>query len=375
MTNAEALHETLSRWGRIAVFAAVIGGALCSLAALMDLEQFLRSYLVGFVFWWSVSMGCLGLLMLYYLVGGRWGAAVKPLLECGSLLAPLVALLFLPLALGIGSVYPWVNADAINTQKAMYLNPPFFYARAAVYSLVWSLSAWLLCKPASDKVTEFPERRQLLSAGGLVMLLLSVTFASIDWVMSIDPQWYSSIYGALVAIGGALTAMAFVTLVLAALDCRLPSASRVVAPQTLGDLGSLILTFLMLWAYFAFSQFLIVWSGNLPEENVWYVNRLNGGWQWLGLAIVVGQFVVPFFLLLSRDVKQHPRTLTGVAGLVFVMQFVYLLWTLSPSFHPQRIYVHWADVVAPIAIGGVWVGVFVRLVRRRVPQILGVSAS
>ncbi len=375
MTSADALRKTLKCWDRIAIGAALVGGALCGLAAILNLEQFLRSYLVGFVFWWSVSMGCLGLLMLYYLVGGRWGTAVKPLLECGSLLAPLMALLFLPVALGIGHIYPWVQADEITPQKALYLNPPFFYTRAIVYFLIWSLLAWLLCLRTADKAAEFPRWRQLLSAGGLVALFVSVTFAAIDWAMSIDPDWFSTIYGALVAIGGALAAMALVSLTLAALDRGAPPTSPLVAPQTLGDLGSLILTFLMLWAYFAFSQFLIVWSGNLPEENVWYVNRLNGGWQWLGLAIVVGQFAVPFSMLLSRDVKQHPRTLMRVAALVFVMQFVYFLWTLSPSFHPQTFYLHWADIAAPIAVGGLWVSAYLWLVRRRTGQILAVNPS
>ncbi len=375
MSQADALRETLSRWNRIAIIAAVVGGALCGLAAIVNLEQFLRSYLVGFIFWWSVSMGCLGLLMMYYLVGGRWGAAVKPLLEFGSLLTPLTALLFLPVALGIDRLYPWVQADDITPEKALYLNPPFFYARAVVYFIIWWLLAWLLCRRTAAAAAEFPRWRILLSAGGLVALFLGVTFAAIDWGMSLDPEWFSTIYGALVAMGGALAAMALVTLTLTALDRGAPDTPPLVAPLTLGDLGSLILTFLILWAYFGYSQFLIIWSGNLPEENIWYVNRLNGGWQWLGLTIVLGQFVIPFFLLLSRDVKQHPRRLKFVALLVFVMQYLYVLWSLSPSFHPRQFYIHWADFAALAAVGGVWVSAYLWLARRRLPEILAANPS
>jgi hypothetical protein len=235
--------------------------------------------------------------------------------------------------------------------------------------------ALLLPQRTPDVKTDRHRFRRLLSAGGLVILILSVTFASIDWAMSLDPAWYSSIYGASVLIGGALAGLAWVTLSFAALERRRPSESRVGSSTTLGDLGTLLLAFLMLWAYFAFSQFLIIWAGNLPEENVWYINRLRGGWQWIGLAVVVLQFAVPFLMLLSREWKQNPHSLTVIAALIFVMQFFYSLWTISPSFYLEGLFIHWADVVAPLAIGGLWVSAFVWLVRRRIPMLLDRNAQ
>jgi len=372
MTDTHTLHETLSQWQRGAFVVMVVGVALGVLAAMTNLDQFLRSYLMGFLFWWSVTMGCLGLLMLYYLVGGRWGTAARPLLECGSLLAPLTALLFLPVALGIEQLYPWANASFASAEKALYLNPPFFYGRAAAYFLIWSVLAISLRQRKLSFGTDRSRWRRLLSAGGLVALIMTVTFAAIDWAMSLDPAWFSSIYGALVAMGGALAGLALAALVFCLLEMRQQPASSLIASQTLADLATLMLAFLMLWAYFAFSQFLIIWAGNLPEENVWYVIRLSNGWQWIGLAIVVLQFAVPFSMLLSREMKQNPRALAIIASLIFVMQFVYILWTISPSFHP-KFFIHWADIAVPLAIGGLWASVFIGLLRRRVPQMLATN--
>ncbi|MEZ6097772.1 MAG: hypothetical protein R3E01_02255 [Pirellulaceae bacterium] len=419
-TNANSYSDTLRKWQCGAAVVAVVGVPLCALAAVTSLEQFLRSYLVGFLFWWAVTLGFLGILMLYYLVGGRWGVAIKPLLECGTATVPLIAALFLPVAFGIQYLYPWASAsydDApprqIETRsiseetsegrsitrsetrrefrrfahpnvlvtfatptsdpKSLYLNPTFFYGRAVGFFVVWLLLAFSFRPRQSNVPADRPRWRRLLSAGGLVALILTVTFAAIDWAMSLDPQWYSTIYGTLVAIGGALAALALVTLSLAALGWCGRSMSTTNLRQSLGDLGSLMLAFLMLWAYFAFSQFLIIWSGNLPEENIWYVNRLQGGWQWMGLAIVALQFFVPFFALLSRELKQRPRSLAAIAALVFVMQFFYFVWTLIPSFHPRQFLIDWADVVVPVALGGLWASMFIGFLRRHVPQIVAMN--
>lgn len=369
----DALHGTLRSWQRKAIAVAGIGVACSGVAAILDLQQFLHFYLIGFLFWWSVTMGCLGLLMLYYLVGGRWGAAVQPLVECAALTSPLIALLFLPVAASLERLYPWTGAGVVSAQKALYLNPAFFCGRAAGYFLAWSALAWLLRRRASDTSVNRPRWRQLLSAGGLVVLVLTVTFAAIDWAMSLDPAWYSSIYGALMAVGGALAGMALVTMMAAALQWSQRNGALIFPEQTLGDLGTLLLAFLMLWAYFGFSQFLIIWSGNLPEDNFWYVDRLRGGWQWLALSVVVLQLAVAFFMLLSREGKQSPSKLAGIATLIFIMQYVYLLWTVSPSLHPRQFFVDWADIVVPVAIGGVWVSLFLWLVQRSVPQLVSVN--
>lgn len=369
MNDAAPLETTLSRWQRLAVVVAASGCVISGLLATSDVEQFLQSYLVGFLFWWSASVGCLGLLMMYHLVGGRWGAAARPFLEAGSLTIPLTALLFLPIALNLDRIYPWTHPGVVSEQKALYLNATFFHGRAAGCFIVWSILALLLRRPASAVEAEPSRQRRMTSAGGLVVLILTVTFAGIDWGMSLDPHWFSSIYGTVILIGGALAGMALVTLTCAAIEWRLRPHAGLFASHTLADLATLMLAFLMLWAYFCFSQFLIIWSGNLPEENVWYVDRLEGGWQWIGLGIVLFQFVVPFFLLLSRDLKQSPRSLTAVAALVFVMHSIEIFWMIIPSFRPRQFVLHGADVVVPAAIGGVWTSAYFWLIQRRAPQI------
>ena len=370
MRTQTFLEEKFTRWQNRALIVAGAGIAICIAAAVVDFDEFLEAYLVGFLYWWSATVGCLGLLMLTYLVGGYWSAAAKPFLESGSLLAPLTVVLFLPLAFSLDVLYPWTNPETIPSGKALYLNTPFFFGRAAGYFIAWCVLAWLLCRGAQGPVSEQPRWRRLLSAGGLVLLFLTVSFAAIDWGMSIDPMWFSSIYGAIVAISGALIALSLVALILASLEKEQPPEAGLITSDTLADLGTLTLAFLMLWAYFMFSQFLIIWSGNLAEENFWYLDRLQGGWQWVGLALVVLQFFVPFFLLISREVKRSPPALARITGGILVMQLISYLWMISPSFHPKDLFIHWADIITPITIGGIWVSGFLWFLKRRVPQIL-----
>ncbi|REK18765.1 MAG: hypothetical protein DWQ37_02875 [Planctomycetota bacterium] len=386
--SAEAVRETIARWQRGGLLVAAVGVGLCALAATVRLDTLLESYLLGFLFWWMVSIGCLGVLLVYYLSGGRWGLAARPFLECGAMTMPLAALAFVPIALQMDRIYPWAaesehtvaSADASPAEmtsdaghhippdvQRLYLNVEFAQARAVGYFVLWVLLVLAFCLRAR-RGPRRPRGRRRLAAVALALMILTCTFASIDWGMSLDPGWFSTIYGALIAMGGALAGLAITTAAAASLQSRTPSGTQLVVPPTLADLGTLTMAFLMLWAYFAFSQFLIIYAGNLPEENVWYITRLQGGWQWFGLAAIVGGFVVPFGLLLSRDLKHNPRWLAGVALLVFGMQFVYLAWTILPSFRPGEILVRWTDVVAPLALGGLWTALFASLLARRVPE-------
>ena len=375
MNDAAPLRDTFRVWQRRSAVVAVVGCAIGGFLAVSNLDQFLRSYLVAFLFWWSISFGCLGQLMMYHLVGGRWGAAGRPFLEAGSLTLPLTALLFLPIAFHVDVLYPWTEPGVVSQQKAMYLNADFFNIRAAIYFAIWSILALVLRQPDVAAEAEPARWRRLTSAGGLVVLILTVTFAGIDWGMSLDPHWFSTIYGAVIVIGGALGGMAFVTLTCAVLEWRLRPDNSLTSSSAMADLATLTLAFLMLWAYFRFSQFLIIWSGNLPEENVWYVDRLHGGWQWVALGLVVLEFFVPFFSLLSRDLKQSPRSLTAVVALVVVMHFVEMIWTITPSFHPRQFVLHWGDFVLPAAIGGLWMSVYVWRLGRRIPQLTGRTSA
>ena len=359
--------EGLARAGWPALVAGVGGGALCTAGALLDPGQFLRSYLVAYLFFVGATLGCLAVLMIQYVTGGAWGAAVRRLLESGARTLPLMALLFIPVALGVSDLYEWARPDARNdpllVHKQLYLNVPFFRARALLYFAAWIVVMRLLVRWSHEQDASggphTAERLELMSRGGLVLLGLTMTFASIDWGMSLEPHWFSTIYGILFMGGSVLSAFAIVIAAAASLARRTPVAAVVTADH-FHDLGKLLLAFVMLWAYFALSQFLIVWSANLPEEIPWYLKRLHGGWAWLALGLVVFHFALPFVLLLSRSLKRRRRTLAGVAVALIVVRFADVFWMITPAFEHRGLALHWLDVAAVVAIGGLWLAFFVR---------------
>jgi hypothetical protein len=367
----------LDQFQRRALIVGVIGLAVCALGAFFNLDQFFRSYLVGYVFWAGIALGCLAILMLQHMSGGAWGLVIRRLLEAATRTFPLLAVLFVPIAFGVRSIYIWAQPIHANTpealkhalvHKAPYLNVPFFLGRAVFYFAAWILMAYFLNKWSleQDQTKHRPITTKLqgLSAPGLVLYGLTVTFASIDWLMSLEPQWFSTIYGILVMGGQGLSAMAFIIAV-AVLLMRYKPLSDVIKPSHMHDLGKLMLAFLMLWAYFSFSQFLIIWAGNLPEETPWYVRRLQTSWKWVGLAMLVLQFALPFVLLLSRDLKRNARTLVVVAVAIIIMRFVDLIWMTGPEFHEGAFWIHWMDVVMPIGLGGLWLAFFAHQLKAR----------
>jgi hypothetical protein len=351
--------------GGLVVGVAALG--LCGIGAFASPEQFFRSYLVAYLFWFGIALGSLAILMIHHVAGGAWGAVIRRLLECSTRTLPLLAVLFLPLVFGMPSLYEWARPEAVAHDLVLqhnspYLNIPFFLVRAVFYFAVWlTLSAvlnrWSLQQDSSDD-PGYTRRLELVSRGGLVAIGLTMTFASVDWVMSLEPHWYSTLYGILIMGGQVLTAMAFVIPLAALLVDRGPLAG-VIGVEQFHDLGKFLLAFVMLWAYFAFSQFLIIWSANLPEEIPWYLSRMRGGWQVVGIAIILFHFALPFLLLLSRDVKRRPNLLALVALGVMVVRFVDLFWLVTPAFHPSGIAVHWMDAATLVGLGGIWLSVFV----------------
>ncbi|PYP89049.1 MAG: hypothetical protein DMF61_04975 [Blastocatellia bacterium AA13] len=356
---------------RRALIVGLIALAVCGIGALINPGQFFRSYLLAYVFWIGISLGCLAILMVQHMSGGVWGLVSRRVLEAAAATFPLLAILFLPVAFGIRSIFVWAQpaaslasneelAHAVQ-QKQLYLNVPFFLARAAFYFAVWiavasTLNRW---SRRQDRTGDrmLTSKLQGLSGPGLLLYGLTVTFSSIDWVMSLDPRWFSTIYGMLFMGGQGLSAMAFVIAVLAILSGDKPM-SEVVRPAQFHDLGKLMLAFLMLWAYFAFSQYLIIWAGNLPEEIPWYTRRIQSSWKWVGLGLIVLHFMLPFVLLLSRELKRNRRSLTLLAGIVILMRFVDLMWMTGPEFHGGSFGVHWMDIVMPVGIGGIWLAFF-----------------
>lgn len=344
----------------------------------MNLDQLLRSYLFAFLFFNGLGLGCLTILMIQHLSGGLWGVTIRRLLEAGTRLLRMSPILFLPIAFGQAKLFEWarpevVAEDPILQHKAVYLNQPFFLGRAVFYFFAWLVFVHFLNKwSAEHDETRDPKlasRMEAISGGGLVMLGLTVTFMSVDWAMSLSPHWFSTIYGVLFILGQVLSAMALMIVVVAALADHHP-LDRIMTATTIHDLGKLLLAFVMLWAYVAFSQFLIVWSGNLPEEIPWYLTRMHGGWQWVALALLLFHFIFPFLMLLSRDLKRNARTL-GALGLAMLgMRLVDLFWLVGPDLrahggHGGGFELHVLDLSVPLAMGGLWTLGFLHQLRSR----------
>jgi len=379
MSSVEQLVPHIDRWRQRALIAGGVGALACLAGLAMAREQFFRAYLMGFVFVLGVALGCLAFLMLHHMVGGGWGFVVQRLLEAGTRTFPLLAALFLPLALGLPTLYEWshaevMNADAVLKGKSLYLNAPFFYGRAVFYFAVWMILAYFLnqwsAKLDETKDNQLIRRMQYVSGIGLLLYGLTVTFAAVDWVMSLEPHWFSTMYGLLFIVGQGVTVLAFLVIVLGYLEPWEPY-SGVLRPQHFHDYGNLLLAFVMLWGYTAFSQFLIIWSGNLPEENVWYVHRMGNGWQYWAGFLLVFHWAVPFVLLLSRKTKRHARTLALVALGLILMRLADLYWLIAPAFQQGEeghFTFHWMYVAAPLGIGGIWLWYFLGQLKSR-PQL------
>ena len=360
-------HPQLDRIQHTSLIAGAIGLGLCLVGAFLSPEQFFRSYLFAYLFWIGIALGSFGIVMLHHLTGGGWGFVIRRLLESGTRTLPLMVVLFVPLLFGLSELYVWarpaeVAADELLQHKSAYLNVPFFLVRTAVYFAAWisityCINRWSL---EQDRTGErvLTRRLQLLSGPGLVVYALTVTFASIDWAMSLEPHWFSTMYGIMFLIGQVLAALALMIVIAVRLADQEP-LSTVVSPARLLDLGNLLLAFVMLWAYIAFSQYIIIWSGNLPEEIPWYLHRTTGGWQGIALFLIIFHFAVPFVLLLSRATKRKVELLSAVAGGIIIMRLVDLFWLVAPAFHQTGVQIHWMDLVAPIGVGGIWMWFFI----------------
>ncbi len=347
----------------------VIGVVLLVVSVLLglaNLEQFFRSYLYAYFFWLGVSLGCLGLALLHHVSGGAWGAVMLRFNEAGMLTLPLMAILFIPVALGVHYLYPWANPttvaqDPILQGQSVYLNIPFFIGRAVFYFLTWLGTAFLLRRWSLERDrTDDPgvtRRLRVWSALAGLLFGLTGTFSAIDWTMSLESDWSSTIYAMMVIVGEVLAAFAFVVVVIALLDTR-KSLAGILSPTLFNDLGSLLLAFVMLWAYMAFSQFMLIWAGNLIPEIPYYTRRLSNSWQWISLVVALASFVIPFLLLVSRDLKRNPRTLAAIALLLFLARVVNGYWLIMPAFYPTTIQFSWLDLALPIGIGGLWIGLF-----------------
>lgn len=366
------LTADLDRYRQRAILAGAVGLALCAVGYFVSPEQFFRSYLIAFVFWNGMALGSMAIAMLHHMTGGAWGVVVRRIFEAATRTFPVTFVLFLPLLLGMPILYEWARPEAANDpllhEKAAYLNVPFFIGRAAIYFLAWLALSFFLNKWSLEQdehgAEPYHTKLQLLSGGGLLAYGATVTFASIDWMMSLDPHWFSTIYGILFMGGQGVSALAFVILILTLIGNDRP-LSDILTSRHLHDLGKLLFAFIMLWAYFNFSQYLITWSANLPEEIPWYIARMQGGWGVIAVALIVFHFALPFMLLLSRSTKQNYSVIGPVALLVLVMRIIDLYWLAGPLGEEHKMGVHWLNFTAPIGVGGVWLAAFFHQLKQR----------
>ena len=355
------------------LIAAAVGAVVSVLGLLLNSRQFFQSYLMAYMLWLGVTLGCLALGMVHQLSGGAWGVLIRRPIGAASRVIPLMTVLFLPIALGVTRIYPWTNADLVAHDEALqhkqlYLNVPFFLTRAAIYFLTWNALSYFLNRWSleQDRTGDprIARRMQMLSGGGLVAYGLTITFASFDWMMSLEPHWYSTIYGVLILGGQGLSSLAFLIIVLVWLSRR-PPLDDIVVPAHFHDLGNLMLAFVMLWAYFSFSQYLIIWAGNLPAEIAWYLHRMQTGWRPIAVVLMLFHFALPFVVLLSRTVKRQGRLLVRVAIAVLVVRLVDLWWLIGPEFHTDGIAVSWMDAWIPVSVGALWFAAFIYQLRGR----------
>ena len=375
MANGKTALPVIAGLQRAAPALAVLGAVLCVLGLLTQRDTFFEGYLYAFVFWGGLTLGCFSLTLLMHVVKARWGRPVLRMLEAGSRMLLPMAILFLPIALGnllgFHHLYPWadparVQSDPVLQHRAPYMNSGFFFIRYVVYFAIWifmssKLNAWSLEQDRTGD-PHLQSRRTNLSAPGIVLFVITLTLAFTDWVMTLDPHWFSTIYGLWFLVGQALSALSFTVLLATSMSKRSPYREAL-DDGTLRDLGNMLLTTTMLWGYVALSQFLIMWSGNLPEEVGYYFKRQRGVWLGMGAFIMFGQFFAPFLALLSGRTKRTARLLQLVAGGILAVRMVDLFWSVMPFFKPSLMQVAWS-AAAWLFMGGVWFIFFTASLKR-----------
>jgi hypothetical protein len=354
---------SIDRIRQRALFAGVVGLVICVIGIVKAPDRFFPSYLLAFMFVLGLSLGSLGLLMLQHLTGGNWGIIIRRPLESATRALALVAVLFVPIFFGMKHLYAaWLNAPAsgegsLSEFQRTYFTANGFRTRAIVYFVIWGIlvflfNRWSREQDANPEDIAVRRRFKMLAGPGIILYVFVMTFAAIDWVMSLSPHWASTIYGFLFIAGQLISSMALMIAIVVLL-ARTGPLSGILQPRHIHDLGKLLLAFLMLWAYFDFSQLLIIWSGNQPEEITFYYSRLHSQWGVVAVIVVIFHFFVPFFLLLSRDLKRNPKVLPAVAVWLIFMRFVDLFWMTRPEFTPKALPNIW-DLAAALALGGLW---------------------
>lgn len=373
MTPSETLQPQMEKLQRNALVIGVIAMAASLVGLFTDKVHFWQSYLFGFIFWAGLALGCLGIFLLHNVAGGNWGVAIRRFVESGVQTLPLVALLAVPIFFALGTLYTWTNPevrahDFAVGHKAAYMNIPFFIGRTVLYFLIWTFLGFRILKMANEQERTGDKglfkKVKGRSAPALLLFVVTTTLAFIDWIMSLEPGWYSTIYPWMFTVGEVLMTFSFMIALLVLVSKSEPFRSFI-KPAHYHDLGNLMLAFTMLWAYMSFAQFLIIWSENLPDEIPWYIRRFSNGWGYVAWTISIFHFCVPFFLLLMRFVKKNPNRLRTLALWMILMRVLDVFWIVEPAFRQKGLEVYWTDIAALIGIGGIWLAYFFRNLKAR----------
>jgi hypothetical protein len=368
----ETLRAKLTRFQSTGLIVGIIGLVLCVIAAFASTDRFFAAYLFGYLFWLGLALGCFVVAMIHYLTAGRWGDETRRFLEAGYMTLPMMAILFVPIFFGVRRLYPWarpaeVAADKVLQAKAQYENFAMFTARVIIVFAVWIVMAlclrrWSVAQDQTKDVTPL-RRMRTLSGPGVVIYGLTTTIAFVDWVMSLEADWYSSMFPVIIWIGQILAACAFATLLLAWFKDYEPIRGlKLTTP--FHQLGNLLLAFVVFWTYVAFGQMLIIWAGNLPHEITWYLHHIAGHWKWVVGFLAFFHFFLPFFLLLFRATKRRAGALVYLAGMIFIAHIVDVFWLITGSIYTNGLQVNWIDFAALFGVGGVWMAMFIAVLKR-----------
>jgi len=367
-----AKDHPLQRVQWVAGAAGLLLLAAAALGGYGNPRQFFFSYLVAYLFFLTLSLGGLIFVLIQFATRAGWSVAVRRIAEHSMGTLPLMAVLAIPLALGFEHLFTWfdpqvVKDDPLLEKKVAYLNPGFFYVRSFVYLIGWAALGWWFRRQSirqdDGNAVQMTRRLQIASPPAIVWFAVTTTFFAFDWIMSLDPHWYSTIFGVYFFAGSMVSILCLLILLVLLLQ-RYGLLESIVSEEHLHDLGKLLFGFVVFWAYIAFSQFMLIWYANIPEETLWYAHRLHHGWEYLSFLLAAGHFVLPFFLLISRDAKRnHAVLMTGTVWLL-VMHYVDLYWLVMPSYQTEAFRPHWLDLLSLLGLGGVFVAGLFRLMAK-----------
>lgn len=352
--------------GKISLLIGLAGLAASFFGLTIDRAQFFHSYLTAFSFWVQVGLGGLFFTMLHHLTGAKWGIVLRRMTESIGLTLPMLAVLFIPLAFGMHDLYHWTHAEAVAEDhllqgKAGYLNVPFFLIRTGVYFTIWTVIAVMLHRVSlrQDKnpTDLLIKKMRKISAPGMLLFALTITYSSFDWLMSLDPHWYSTIFGVYIFSGTFLAILSFMVLIGRYLNSKGLLVNDITV-EHYHDVGKFMFAFIIFWAYMAFSQYFLIWYANIPEETVWFLNRWKGTWKTVSLVIIFGHFAIPFVIMIFRASKRSRIILPIMAVMLLVMRFVDIHWLVLPNLHHDDAAFSWMDFTTMVGIGGIFVWFF-----------------